>query len=314
MKTLIEQEQIKADLGAVEQLLESLPPGRVAERRSLTARRAHLKEELEKAGDGNRAARALVLLSGEPVEGSLGIEAGFASRILAKVVATAEKAAASRRPDSGKGQRAEKGKLLVTGVATGSFGFEIQESDNTLVHTPMAEALTNVTTLLDAATKDDETFAQVAADMGPEVQKAALDMLKELKTSKANMVMATDTAKVDLGAKNIESAVQRAEASETSSEELLVVGVFMGALGESRRFEFSLPDGRLISGKVDEKYEPALANRKWAGDLCVARLLKTTVQSGGKAKSSHLLIQLDNISDESLIKDQAPGPKSEGKG
>jgi hypothetical protein len=76
----LEQDQLAADLAAVEELLASAPAGDVLGRLSLTERRDEVRAALAETGaKGELEGRTALFFGGAPVIGSRGIDADFAA-------------------------------------------------------------------------------------------------------------------------------------------------------------------------------------------------------------------------------------------
>jgi hypothetical protein len=146
----LERDRLAAEIATVDTILAATPASDVLGRISLTARREKLQEQFANLQEReDNSARLVLYFAGDPVIGSLGIQAGFASiaignfqDLLSKVLGTLKGgslAAAGPVPDSDTSQ------LHITQLVPGSFGFVLEEIDPTgapLFETPLKKPLT----------------------------------------------------------------------------------------------------------------------------------------------------------------------------
>ena len=101
---------------------------------SFTEREQELREKIEALPLGNKEARTILFFSGEPVQGSIGIDASFAGRVLEpfQSMVMADYADRWHGVVGSRGRRPgeAQSRLLLTGLPRGSFGLELARADN----------------------------------------------------------------------------------------------------------------------------------------------------------------------------------------
>ena len=250
-----EYEWLRSGIGKLDELLALTPAEAVIDRMSLESERERIVAKLDTFTPPARwPATALLTFDGYPVRGRRGIDAAFAHQALEKYelsVASAGASIVGTLPDRGRIPNRERYRLLITNVATGSFGFEIEEANPTYGPdpSPTEHGLEQVHTLLKvSAETDDETFASVH----PRVLSNLHGFLKVLADNRAVCSLAfngdrfqfQNTAQVRQSLANLNPARIRVEQRE-------FIGYFLGYLPESRRAEFVNDEtGELLSGKV----------------------------------------------------------------
>ena len=128
-----EYEWLRSGLGELDSLLAMTPASAVISRMSLESERERIAEKLADFTPPARwPATARLTFNGDPVEGRRGIDAAFAHQALEKYEGAVASAGGSLvGPLQAKGPipNRENYRLLITNVATGSFGFEIEEAN-----------------------------------------------------------------------------------------------------------------------------------------------------------------------------------------
>ena len=81
MMVKLDRDQVAAELAALNSLIESLPPNDYLGRLGLEARRDEIRQEFEQlASREDRRAKVALYFGGEPVIGSVGVQAGFGTK------------------------------------------------------------------------------------------------------------------------------------------------------------------------------------------------------------------------------------------
>jgi len=265
-------------------------------------RESDLQAQIDALPLGNKAARAVLYFSGEPVQGSMGIDASFASGVLdpfqSMVMADyADKwhgVVGTRGPRVGQANS----RLLLTALPRGSFGLELvrAESEELFEEDQLADTLAHVTKLVEAAATSDEDFAAEVNDTAPRVIQNLRSFLEVVAKGKAGLRLETGDYRCTMDPIRANEAFQRVAGTVTKSDEIIVKGVFKGVLLESWRFDFVNEDGHKISGKIDENLttdEVAKLNREFFNQRCLAVLDKTTVLfRNGRERIIHILKDL----------------------
>ena len=180
MSALEDRAFVQAQIVETERLLEMAgdhplmaPP--------LRQRRDALADELRRHASAQKIPRTVLFFTGEPVQGSSGIDAQFASCVLQpflEMVKT-QYAATKHGHVGARGRRRDESeaKLLLTGLPRGSFGLELSQPDPPAPFSgeALSEVLVCLTDVIKSAAESDEGFAHALEDTSPRV----LDRLKD---------------------------------------------------------------------------------------------------------------------------------------
>ena len=265
-------------------------------------REKDLQAQIDALPLGDKEARAILFFSGEPVQGSMGIDASFASGVLDpfQSMVMADYAdrwhgvAGTRGPRVGQANS----RLLLTALPRGSFGLELTKADSAELfeEDQLADTLAHVTKLVESAATSDEDFAAELNDTAPRVIQNLRSFLEVVAKGKAGLRMETGDYHCTMDPIRANEAYQRVAGTVTNTKEIKVKGVFKGVLLESWRFDFVNEDGHKISGKIDENLtsdEVAKLNREFFNQHCLAVLDKTTVLfRNGRERTTHVLKDL----------------------
>src|SRR5882762_7439065 len=152
----IEREQLAAQLAAVNAMLRSLPPNDHLARIGFEARRNELQQQIQALGEvDERRAKVALFFGGDPVVGSVGIETTFGTSVMwsfqdmmSKVWNSLNDAQPLKQ--MGPIRDKEASQLHITSIVHGSFGFLLEELDQTepLFQTPLSVAADKVTTYI----------------------------------------------------------------------------------------------------------------------------------------------------------------------
>ena len=245
-----------------------------------------MRKELDAIPVGQKEARTVLFFSGKPVQGSIGIDANFAGRVLEPFqnMVMADYADRWHGTVGSRGRRSgeSESRLLLTGLPRGSFGLELSKADNDelIEEDQLADTLAHVTRLVESASRSDEDFASELDETAPRVILKLKEFLGVVAKGDAGMRLETGDFRCTLTPIQANEAYDRVSGTITNEDEVEEVGVFKGALLESWRFDFVNRDGHKISGKLDEDLTPeqveALA-RAFFNRECKANMIKTTV-------------------------------------
>lgn len=261
------QEFLQSEQGALKQFLGQ--PLDAIERASLTSRLEEIDAELAAAGPAPpEPAKATLTFRGKPVVGHLGVSAEFgsqAARLFADTVATAVSGSFGPLAPMGRVPQREQGDLLITGTATGSFGFDFVEhhvprSDD---ESPVAASLRDIRVLLESTKESDEALA----DATEKVDRRAIDAVRKFLAllTKYEAYCALDTGgkifrfpSVDA----VRASFDRLNMNNWHEETAKIKGMFTGALPDGRRFEFRRQmDGTVVKGRVADTVDPDKINK-----------------------------------------------------
>lgn len=268
-------------MNELDRLLTSLPEGRDIERHGLEARKADLERALSAESTREREPlRAQLTFRGRPTVGSHGIFAEFAAgavEAFARVVSTVGASLTGPLGTRGQLPNQDQFRLLITGTAHGSFGFQFEEAAVNQAalfdeESPLEAALERTRAIMEATLGDDDELSDSLAEVDPRAVEAMRRFLDELVTHDAVCSFAfrdrvfryPDIEQLRIGSSRLrEENIHEVEESKT--------GEFLGVLPTRRTFEFRVADtGEVISGKVGRNVDdPAAINELLRRQLTV---------------------------------------------
>lgn len=265
-------------------------------------REEEIREKLQALPLGNKEARTILFFSGEPVQGSMGIDAAFAGRVLEPFQSMVKADYADRWHGvvGSRGRRPgeAQSRLLLTGLPRGSFGLELTraENDELFEEGQLADTLAHVTRLIEAASRSDEDFAAELDATAPRVIQNLRAFLEVIAKGKAGLRLESGDFRCTMNPIQANEAFNRVAGTITSDEAVDMPGVFKGVLLESWKFDFVTDENHSVGGKIDENLteEQVIGlNREFFNERCLASLLKTTVLfKNGRVRTSYTLTGL----------------------
>ena len=286
-----------AERSFLQRMLNETPATARLTRMSDNARLRKVEAQLAALPSDERApARARLTFDGVPVIRSYGIFADFGMKAVSSFSeAVASVAASLFAPLAAMGPipNRDQNQLLITNTALGSFGFELEEYrvEQSLLESPVAQALERVRALLQSTLGNDDDLADVAFEIDPRALEKVRNFLRVLADNSAVCALQYDGRGVrftDAGQVNRSIAKLGAENLRESEEQLH--GEFLGLLPQGRNFEFKLAtDSQVIRGKVSphvHNIDEINEHRHQPTDIKVTR---TQV---GNGRPRYLLIQM----------------------
>ena len=240
---------------------------------------------------------------GKPVVGSRGLLADFGAATV-KAFADAVAVVGASRNSSLKFRGAipqkKKYGLLITGTASGSFGFDLEETsgdDRFPQLSPVGPAVKRTISILEAAVGiDDEVLLDTVSDAHPRALGAIRTFLKKMAAQEATCALEFKGRTLrfsDVG--EVRRVEKRLGSDHVLDEEQQMTGRFLGILPAKRRFEFRNEDtGRVVSGRID----PALEDAGAINEI-LNRLTRITVVARrvGSAGSRYVLLAYELAGD-----------------
>ena len=265
--TIQEYRQILAEQTALQNLLDRLPSSRVIERRGLEFRKRKVDEILASRPPVlKEPAHVRVTFRGKPVVGSRGLLADFGAAAV-KAFADAVAVVGASRDSSLKFRGAipqkEKYGLLITGTASGSFGFELEETpgDGRFPEmSPVGPAVKRTMSILEAAVgSDDEMLLDTVFDAHPRALRAIRTFLNKMAVREATCALEFKGRTLRFSdVSEVRRVERRLGSDHVLDEEQQMTGRFLGVLPSKRRFEFRNEDtGRVVSGRIDPALKDA---------------------------------------------------------
>lgn len=275
---------------------------------SFAEREQELKEQIAALPLGNKEARTILFFSGEPVQGSKGIDASFAGRVLEPFQSMVMADYADRWHgvvgSRGRRQGEAQSRLLLTGLPRGSFGLELTraENDELFEEGQLGDTLAHVTKLVESAGRSDEDFAAELNETAPRVIQNLRAFLEIIAKKKAGLRLESGDFRCVMNPTEANAAFNRVADTVTSEESVNIPGVFKGVLLESWRFDFVTDDNHSVGGKLGENLtedQVIAMNHQFFNQRCVASLLKTVVLfKNGRIRTTYVLKSLDALIEE----------------
>lgn len=231
----------------------------------LRSRREEFSRQAKELPPSPATPRAVLFFTGDPVEGSQGIEVDFMTKVLdhfqqmVKTQYAFEKH--GRIGDRARQPGGAEAKLMLTGTPRGSFGLELSQphSHDLFSSEQLSKSLVQLTQLISAAGEDDETFGVKLDDVTPRVLQRLRRFFKLLSDSRASLRLESGSLAVRMDPSQVKQAAERVASVTTKPEKVQLVGEFRGATLDTWRFDFRTEDGRLISGKLSTEITEAAA-------------------------------------------------------
>ena len=280
-----------AERTALQRMIDETPQDDVIDLASLQAKFRLVEEQLASQGQGREPARAKLTFSGRPVIGSHGILADFGMKAVngftEAVVAVAASLTAplrSKGPIPNRGQN----QFLITNIAFGSFGFELQEfrAEQLELSEPSSveQALIQTQALLLAAVEDDDDGL---ADSIAELDQRAIDKVRTfVSTLEDNGALCAlqieDKVFRFKDTSQIRRTIARMSAANLHEERQELCGRFEGVLPNTRRtFEFRIDGSReVLVGKIGSGVEHPEVLNNHLNELCTISVVVTRVGTG----------------------------------
>lgn len=303
----LEIQALRADIGAVEQLLAGRTPaddpiGHL----QLTQRRGKLQGRLAAVETQTRHKAAVALFfAGAPVVGSCGIEASFAGKVVglfqdlvSKQFAMEETGELGRRGPVALQTRSD---LLVTHVLRGSVGLLLEEADqtDTFTDTQLKVVVDHVIAVINAAAAPaGDEFDQALERMEPRFLSALGEFFEVIEERRALLRLVEGERDIELNTEAIRRARERAGAATIRDSEHDDIVGRLYVLPAARRFELSIRDGEPpLTGVLDRDFArsdlSALINANALGGLWQVRIKTRTVSRPARpARVTHTLMGL----------------------
>ena len=294
--TTQEYRRILAERAALDNLLDQLPVSSVIERQGLEFRRKEVEEILASHRPPHReAARVRLTFRGKPAVGSHGLVADFGTAAV-KAFADAVTAvgASQNGPLKSRGAvpQRENYRLLITGTALGSFGFELEEiprADLFCEQTPVEVAVRRTMWILESTIGTDEVLTDAVFDADPRALGALRGFLKTMADQEATCTLEfKDRVFRFSDVHQVRRSESRLRRDYVYEEEQEMSGRFQGVLPVRRTFEFlSEGTGRIVTGKIGfEVQDPGAINDVLGRPV----LIKVLSRHAGDARRRYVLL------------------------
>ena len=295
---------IQADIVGLESLLASASEDPLATPLA-QSRITELREELGKIGESQSLVPETELFFGQgPVIGSKGIEAKFAGQVLDRFqdMVTNQFAAkfhgVLRRAGRRKGE--SDSKLYLTALPRGSFGLQLSQPhvQDFVTANQLSVAMEDITDLIGAAGKDDQTFEDFLGSVHGRVIIPLKGFLETLANAGADCRIISGMKQAVLKKEQVSQAYQRVAAAKTDEEPLELDGTFFGALVKTGRFDFEPKGLEIITGWLADEVteDQAISMDQLTGKTARAKMRVSTITTKtGKRRPTFELQSLDSI-------------------
>jgi len=258
-------------------------------------------------------AEVSVLFDGRPVVGTSAIDAGFAAHALLyfQGIVTRLYAASMKGQLSSKGKikGSDLAKLNLRGLATGSFGFVLEEKDSrqaSVMKTPLREAIEEAANLFEefAQVNDDEFLVDVD-DINPRVFNELAKFFSHLEKNEATLKANFPDKSYSFDRAAVNRAYKRISDSNVNIAKEVWTGTLVGLSPIKRTFEFrKRGEETIMSGKfshrISQDYLERIDGRDGItlGDTFRATIEKGTLRKpGGTISVSFTVIDLVDVGD-----------------
>jgi hypothetical protein len=302
---------LASEVNELETILSQIPAERVIDRMSFEARLNNAKEAIARINPRHLPKKARLTFRGNPIFGSYGIAAEFASKAsssfteaFAAIVASISENLRYMGPIPDK----QKNQLIITGTAIGSFGFEYElpsenagsdptqleinyeGTNNTEVAMQKMEDLFRV-----ASEGDDDQLSELVDEIHPRAVKKVAEFLTYISDQEAWCGLDFDESSFRFsGSNQVRNSAQRLNADNIRDTTEEFTGRFDGTLPTSRTFEFKPVDQKgILRGKIGPDIEDShVINRDYLGKM--VRVTLNVIQVG-QGRPRYTLAKLEDI-------------------
>ena len=218
-------------------------------RMSLYDRLRAIEAELEAYGPySSHLVKASVTFQGSPVVGSLGIDAVFGLDAASAFVKAVRLVGASIRgtlQSAGRVPRKQDCRLLITGIALGSFGFQLEDASQQLARrenpTPVEDAIVKVKAILEASVESDEHLMHVIEETNQRALNGVRAFLKKMADNNAVCALEYQGEVFRFrDAAQVRRSERRLSLDNVKEENITVVGRFIGYLPRRPQAQFQV--------------------------------------------------------------------------
>lgn len=296
---------LQAEISELDAMLESLPAEQVIDRISLEARLESAKARLASLGAPEIVETLLLTFRGRPVSGTRGMAADFGGKAVETFTSAVSTVLASINGDIGeRGPVSKKdfGQLMITGTAVGSFGFEIEVSEQPPAlfdedDVGVGDVVETIQALFETAARgSDDELTEVVDVIHPRAVKKVSEFLGHLESNGASCGMQFKGKAFRFSSSTeLSSACAKLKEQNVHEQDITFDGRFLGILPHSKMFEFLEKDsGEIIKGKIGSKQiDTNLLSEKYLKVPVSATFRSVRV---GEGKAKYTLMSMDDIS------------------
>lgn len=272
--------------------------------RSLKARLQDVIDEISHIDPSHLTKKAVITFRGRPVDGSKSINADFSAKALEGLTNMVASVAASANHTLnyfGAIPNKNRHTLKITGIAVGSFGFELSlpAPQDDLIDgqkNDTEETITNIQTLLQyGLTGTDEQISDLVETIHPRAINNIRNFLSLMKDQEALFALQLNntTTRIETN-KQLLGLIERFSDENIQEKEETYRGRFIGVLPKTRTFEFQDDSKHIIKGKIGAHVQnPAYINQEYLDKPVTVSFHTVRV---GNAKPKYKLMDIANIS------------------
>lgn len=307
MKTYSEYIWLKRQLAEMQEILSQNMDSPLM-RVSLEKRIAILQSELDSIGTIKHFDTSIKLwFGGEAVYGSMGIFADFASKtstILSNMIATKYIEIISGKPtpsERGKIKGIGKGKMYISNILHGSFGYEMGWIKNDLFSEQDAsQAIEEVISLIDIAAKDEEHLEDVLQHESPRTITYLRNFYKAVSTTSNMLKMESGLNHTELSKGDLQIGYNRIKESNITEIYTTMEARLSGIFTDSGTFEFIDNEGNRRIGHTSEDLDDDQLTeyaRIYTNMMCklVMKEYRETPTHGKPKTPTYELLQIQEI-------------------
>lgn len=304
----LERDALESQLSGVHALVAETDPDDFIGRASLQYQQDQLGRRIELLSAEVASTGSVVLaFEGGPVIGSRAIDAQFAASTLSSYQDLISKQIAAMEP-GGLAQRGpvrsrSVGKLNITNLIHGSFGFQLEEEGSDepeLVDSAVKQSIAIVDDMISAFSSGDErVYLNALSQVDRRVLISLQEFYNTLYKDSASLKIIEDDRDLTVDQHSVLLARGRIQGVKVDDEELSITGELLGLAPVQRRFDFRASDGRgVISGQAGQQLSSDYLERlhseaRLPGRVYIAKMLhRTATRVDGSYNESYTLLDL----------------------
>lgn len=243
MSKILHKKLLIAQLNESKRLL-SLVTGDRLMSYSLEQKINEIESDLSHFPDDLKEPKVRLLFSGNAVKGSEGIKTSFISKAMLPFQELVKTQAALIRHGNigkrGKSKGTNYSELYLTGLPRGSFGVELSQMESTDLFSEedVSQAIANVINILEATTKDDESFDEIVNTIPARNLNSLKTFLKNIDEEESILKIESGSREIEISIEQIHQGFERVNHHEIEDTEVFLVGTLRGVLLEGGIFEF----------------------------------------------------------------------------
>ena len=283
-----------SEITQLERLLEKMPEEMTVERLGIEQQLSRARERIQGVPIPPVPQKVHVMFRGKPVYEGSGIDANFGTRamkLFVDAVAMAAAGSAGILESTGAVPGRKEGQPVITGTATGSFGFELElpslRQESTGKEDPnsyVKEAVQMIQDLLILSTEgSDDDLSKVADDMHPRAVRKLGEFLELVRINEARFGLDFRNRKFRISANNqLDDTIKRLAARNVHEATNEMSGIMIGILPATNRFQLNrLTDWTAIEGRIASEIRDTYElSRQYTGREVTARIRSVRVGQG----------------------------------